>query len=34
MQKLFLTNGKLNMEYKIKFTEKFLEDIEDICKYY
>lgn len=21
------------MEYKIKFTEKFLEDIEDICKY-
>jgi len=30
---MFLRSGMQNMEYKVKFTEKCLEDIEDACLY-
>ena len=33
MQKMFLRSGMQNMEYKVKFTEKCLEDIEEACQY-
>lgn len=33
MQKKFSKNGKKNTEYKIKLTEDFLEEIEEIYKY-
>lgn len=33
MQKKFLKNGKKNMEYKTKLTDKFLNEFEEICDY-
>lgn len=33
MQRMFLRSGMQNMEYKVKFTEKCLDDIEDACLY-
>lgn len=33
MHQGFLRSGILNMAYKVKFTEKCLEDIEEICAY-
>lgn len=33
MQEMFLRSGKKSMEYKVKLTEEFLEEIEDVCDY-
>lgn len=33
MLEKFLKNGKKNMEYRIKLTEQFLDEIEEICNY-
>lgn len=33
MQKKYLQNGRENMGYSIKFTEEFLEEIDEICEY-
>ena len=33
MQEKYLLNGKENMAYSIKFTEEFLEEINEICEY-
>ena len=33
MQEKFLKNGKKNMEYKVKLTNQFLDEFEEICNY-
>lgn len=33
MLEKFLKNGKKNMEYKIKLTDQFLDEFEEICDY-
>lgn len=33
MLEKFLKNGKKNMEYRLKLTEQFLDEIEEICDY-
>ena len=33
MQEMFLRSGKKNMEYRVKLTNEFLEEIEEICEY-
>ena len=33
MQTKYLMNGVQNMEYKVQFTQKCLEDIEEACQY-
>lgn len=33
MQEKSLESGKKNMEYSIKLTEEFIEEIDDICDY-
>jgi len=30
---MYLMNGRNNMEYKVNFSEKCIEDIDNICKY-
>ncbi len=33
MPEKFLRNGKKNMEYRVKLTEQFLDEFEEICDY-
>lgn len=33
MQEMSLRSGKKNMEYNVKLTEEFIEEIEEICQY-
>lgn len=33
MQEMFLRSGRLNMEYNLKLTEEFLNEIDEICNY-
>lgn len=33
MLEKFLKNGKRNMEYRVKLTDQFLDEFEEICDY-